>query len=84
MGPEGADDIYQCKGTLTGHKGAIWMLQYDEEVRRLYSCCDDKKVISWDVINLKPAKVFDGHKDKVYRVRVRARVRVGFMVRVRS
>ena len=43
------------------------MLQYDEEVRRLYSCCDDKKVISWDVINLKPAKVFDGHKDKVYR-----------------
>ena len=66
VGPEGAEDIYECKGTLTGHKGAIWMLQYDEEVRRLYSCCDDKKVISWDVINLKPVKVFDGHKDKVY------------------
>ena len=37
------------------------MLQYDEEVQRLYSCCDDKKVISWDVVALKQVKVFDGH-----------------------
>jgi hypothetical protein len=38
------EDQHQCKGTLVGHKGAIWMLQYDEEIVRLYSCCDDKKV----------------------------------------
>jgi hypothetical protein len=43
------------------------MLQYDEEIGRLYSCCDDKKVISWDVQQLKQIKAFDGHKDKVYR-----------------
>jgi WD40 repeat protein len=43
------------------------MLQYDEEIGRLYSCCDDKKVICWDVAQLRQVKVFDGHKDKVYR-----------------
>jgi WD40 repeat protein len=43
------------------------MLQYDEEIGRLYSCCDDKKVISWDVQQLRQIKAFDGHKDKVYR-----------------
>ena len=32
---------------------------------RLYSCCDDKKVICWDAIALKQEKTFDGHKDKV-------------------
>jgi len=65
VGP--GEDQHQCKGTLVGHKGAIWMLQYDEEIGRLYSCCDDKKVISWDVQQLKQIKAFDGHKDKVYR-----------------
>ena len=39
--------------------------QYDEEMDRLYSCCDDKKVICWDAIALKQEKIFDGHKDKV-------------------
>ena len=67
VGPAGADDLHQCKGTLTGHKGAIWMLQYDEELGRLYSCCDDKKVICWDVAQLRALKAFDAHKDKVYR-----------------
>jgi len=43
VGP--GEDQHQCKGTLVGHKGAIWMLQYDEEIVWLYSCCDDKKVI---------------------------------------
>ena len=65
VGP--GEDQHQCKGTLSGHKGAIWMLQYDEECGRLYSCCDDKKVLSWDVAQLKQVKAFDGHKDKVYR-----------------
>mgnify|MGYP002042593002 CR=1 FL=1 len=65
VGP--GEDQHTCKGTLSGHKGAIWMLQYDEEIGRLYSCCDDKKVISWDVQQLKQVKAFDGHKDKVYR-----------------
>eukprot|EP00965_Chrysotila_dentata_P060101 1993448-Pleurochrysis_carterae.AAC.2 len=64
---EGRDDTYTCKGTLTGHKGAVWMLQYDEEKQQLYSCCDDKKVICWDTALLKQVKVFDGHRDKVYR-----------------
>ena len=65
VGP--GEDQHQCKGTLSGHKGAIWMLQYDEEMGLLYSCCDDKKVICWDVQQLCQVKVFDGHKDKVYR-----------------
>ena len=65
VGP--GEDQHQCKGTLSGHKGAIWMLQYDEECGRLYSCCDDKKVICWDVAQLRQIKTFDGHKDKVYR-----------------
>ena len=39
--------------------------QYDEEMDRLYSCCDDKKVICWDAVALKQEKMFDGHKDKV-------------------
>ena len=65
VGP--GEDQHQCKGTLSGHKGAIWMLQYDEELGRLYSCCDDKKVISWDVQLMRQIKAFDGHKDKVYR-----------------
>ena len=43
------------------------MLQYDEEIGRLYSCGDDKKVICWDVAQLRQVKVFDGHKVKVYR-----------------
>ena len=55
-GGEGGEDAYQCKGTLTGHKGAIWMLQYDEENQQLYSCCDDKKVICWDTAQLKQAE----------------------------
>ena len=54
VGP-GADQ-HTCKGTLAGHKGAIWMLQYDEEIGRLYSCCDDKKVIAWDVAQLKQVR----------------------------
>ena len=65
VGP--GEDQHTCKGTLLGHKGAIWMLQYDDEIGRLYSCCDDKKVICWDVAQLRQVKVFDGHKDKVYR-----------------
>ena len=51
VGP--GEDQHTCKGTLSGHKGAIWMLQYDEEIGRLYSCCDDKKVICWDVAQLR-------------------------------
>ena len=45
----------------------MFCLQYDGETQRLYSCCDDKKVICWDVAELRTIKVFDGHKDKVYR-----------------
>ncbi|KOO35259.1 hypothetical protein Ctob_015768 [Chrysochromulina tobinii] len=53
MGVGPGEDQHQCRGTLVGHKGAIWMLQYDEEIGRpprdgtLFSSGIDKMVKVW-------------------------------------
>ena len=49
------------------YKHTSSVCSFSVQANVFYSCCDDKKVICWDVAQLRQVKVFDGHKDKVYR-----------------